>query len=97
MFNFPKLLEIKALPNYTLWLKYDDGIEGAVSLKDLADKGIFKAWKTNEIPFENVYIERKKIVAWSEDLEIGADSLYLDLRGITFEEYKKENLAYATN
>jgi hypothetical protein len=94
---FPKLLEIKALANYTLWLRYDDGVEGKVDLGELANKGIFKVWKTNEIPFENVYIERKKIVAWSEDLEIGADSLYFDLRGITFEEYKKENLVHATN
>ncbi len=94
---FPKLLEIKALPNYTLWLKYDDNTEGEICLSDMAERGIFKAWKRKEILFENVYIERKKIVAWSEDLEIGADSLYLDLRKITFEEYKKENLAHATN
>jgi Protein of unknown function (DUF2442) len=94
---FPKLLEIKPLENYTLWLKYEDKTEGTICLSDLADEGIFQAWKTNEIPFENVYIERKKIVAWSENLEIGADSLYLDLRNITFEQYKKESLTYATN
>ena len=29
-------IEVKALPNFRIWLRYDDGTEGEVDLSDLA-------------------------------------------------------------
>ena len=45
----PTPVEVKALANYRIWLRYDDGTEGEVDLSDLAGRGVFKAW--NEAAF----------------------------------------------
>jgi len=37
-------IKVKALPNFHIWLRYDDGTEGKVDLSDLAGRGVFKAW-----------------------------------------------------
>jgi hypothetical protein len=84
---FPKLLEIKDLANYTLWLKYDDGIEGKVDLGEFTKTGVFKVWKDYSF-FEKAYItHRGRAIAWSEALEICADSQYLKIKNLTFEEF----------
>ncbi len=85
---FPKLLEIKALPNYTLWLKYDDGTEGAVDLTELTKIGVFKAIK-NPIFFQKVYIDKETdAIAWNEDIDLCPDSMLLKIKGLTAEQYK---------
>ena len=91
---FPKLLEIKPLVNYTLWLKYDDGTVGEVDLTELTEKGVFKKIKDKTF-FKQVYIDKETdAVAWNEDLDLCPDSLFLKLKGLTFEEFKQ--LMYAT-
>lgn len=91
---FPKLLEIKPLANYTLWLKYDDGTVGEVDLTELTEKGVFKKIKDKTF-FKQVYIDKETdAVAWNEDLDLCPDSLFLKLKGLTFEEFKQ--LMYAT-
>ncbi len=44
-------IEVKALANFRVWLRYDDGTEGVVDLSDLAGRGVFKAW--NDATFFN--------------------------------------------
>ena len=44
-------IEVKALPNFRIWLRYDDGTEGEVDLSDVAGRGVFEAW--NETTFFN--------------------------------------------
>ena len=40
----PKPVVARALPDYRIWVRYDDGAEGAVDLSDLAGHGVFRAW-----------------------------------------------------
>ena len=92
---FPKLLEIKPLANYTLWLKYDDGTVGEVDLTELTEKGVFKKIKDKTF-FKQVYIDKETdAVAWNEDLDLCPDSLFLKLKGLTFEEFKQSMYATA--
>ncbi len=85
---FPKLLEIKALPNYTLWLRYDDNTEGEIDLSNWLDKGVFKVWQDYSF-FEKAYIlEKGGAIAWNDDLDICADSQYLKIKNSTFEDMK---------
>ena len=42
--TMPKPVAVKALADYQVWLRYDDGAEGTVDLSDLAGRGVFKAW-----------------------------------------------------
>ena len=93
---FPKLLEIKPLANYTLWLKYDDETVGEVDLSRHVGRGQFKDWD-NKSPFETVQLIRHGIISWNEDLDMCPDSMYLRIKNLTFEEFKEQNVAYATN
>ncbi|MES2795571.1 MAG: DUF2442 domain-containing protein [Bacteroidota bacterium] len=92
---FPKLIDVKGLENFQLSLKYDDGTEGIVDISHLKNKGVFKKWNDGNL-FFNVYIDRESnAVAWDNDLDICPDSLYLKLKGLTFEDWKEKQ--YATN
>jgi len=80
-----RLIEVKALPNFRIWLRYDDGTEGEVDLSDLAGRGVFKAW--NDAAFFNaVRIASHGAIEWGSDVDICADAMYLRLTGKSPEE-----------
>jgi hypothetical protein len=91
---FPKLLEIKALANYTLWLEYDDGTIGTVDLTEFTKIGVFKAIKNPNF-FQTVHIDKETdAIAWNEDIDLCPDSMFLKIKGLTAEQYK--SMLYAT-
>ncbi len=95
MISEPK--EVKALDNYRIFLKFSNGKEGIVDLSEFQGKGVFKAWDENGL-FEKVHInEETKAIAWDENLELDVNNLYLKLVGKSFDEWKNENLEYASN
>jgi Protein of unknown function (DUF2442) len=81
----PKILEARPLDGYKIWLKFEDGITGEVDLAYLAGKGVFAFWKNYE-NFEKVSIENGRWLAWSDEIDLDADSLYLKLTGKKPEE-----------
>ena len=81
----PKILEARPLDGYKIWLKFDDGISGEVDLSHLAGKGVFELWNNYE-NFKMVSVEDHKRLAWSDEIDIDADSLYMKLTGKTPEE-----------
>jgi hypothetical protein len=93
-----KPIQVKALPNYVLWIQFNDGIEGTVSISDIAGQGVF-APLTNQDFYQQVYIDQQSgAVAWSEDLDIDFLTLYLEIKGLTFEEYLNQGeLEYAAH
>ena len=91
---FPKLVEIKTLTDYNISLRYSDGIAGTISLKSLSDTEVFSNWKTGT-DFSKAFIPRENVIAWSDEMEVDAEGLYLELRGISFEQWKKENSVHA--
>ena len=80
-----KIVEVKALQGYRLWLRYEDGVEGEVDLSDLAGRGVFAAWNEREF-FESVRIDESGALAWGDSLDLCPDALYLRLTGKTPEE-----------
>lgn len=40
----PRPIEVHALPNFRVWLRYHDGVEGQIDLSDLVGLGVFRAW-----------------------------------------------------
>lgn len=94
---FPKPVFVQALDDYRLLLRYDDGVEGEVTLSHLSRRGIFSQWDENDF-FFNVYIDPEtSAIAWSEELEIGPDSLYLKLLGVDFQTWKSRSPAHAAH
>ena len=80
-----KLVELKVLQGYRLWLRFTDGVEGEVDLSDLAGRGVFEAWNDRHF-FENVHIDESGAPVWGNNLDLCPDALYLRLTGKTPEE-----------
>jgi len=80
-----RLVEIRALSNYKLWLRYSDGEEGEVDLSGLAGKGVFEQWNDYE-NFEQASIGKNGQIVWSDEIDMCSDSLYMRLTGKTPEE-----------
>jgi len=74
----PKPTRIEVLPDYKISLEYSDGISGKVDLTHLVGKGVFRYWDdyTN---FEKVHIGEDGQVAWSDQIDLCPDALYLKL------------------
>jgi hypothetical protein len=80
-----KPLEVKALPDYKIWIKYSDGVEGEVDLSHLAGKGVFTIWDDYDA-FRKVKIGFSGELTWDEKVDICSDSIYMKLTGKTPEE-----------
>ena len=80
-----KPVEVKALKNYRLHLKYSDGVEGEVDLSEFAGKGVFALWNDYS-KFEQVHIGTSGEVAWNEDVDMDADAMYMKITGKSVEE-----------
>ncbi|MBC7865337.1 MAG: DUF2442 domain-containing protein [Bacteroidia bacterium] len=83
------MIEIKALENFKLFLKYNDGVYGVVDLSNIERKGVFEIWNTPG-EFEKVRIGESHVPTWGEELDIDSLNLYLTLVGKTFEEFVQE-------
>ena len=93
--KIPKILSVKALPEFRIRVLFSDGVSGDVDLHDLCGKGIFRELKNDNL-FEKVYIDQDSgSIAWSEVLEIDPFTIYLGLIGKTFDEWsqKQQNAA----
>jgi hypothetical protein len=75
---------VKALPNFRIWLRYNDGVEGEVDLSDLAGRGVFAAWNDAAF-FDAVRLGAHGAIEWSPEIDICPDSMYLRLTGKTVE------------
>ncbi|MCP5509638.1 MAG: DUF2442 domain-containing protein [Chlamydiales bacterium] len=54
-----RIADCKAGLDYTVWVKFEDGLEGIVDLNDLAQTPAFsKVWDTID-PFKNVRIDHE--------------------------------------
>lgn len=81
----PKPVEVRALANYRIWLRYDDGVQGEVDLGDLAGRGVFKAWDDPAF-FSAVRVASHGAVEWGSGLDLCPDALYMRLTGRSPEE-----------
>lgn len=80
-----KLVEVKALSDYRLWVRFDDGVEGEVDLSNLAGQGVFAIWDDYKV-FKRVHIDSSGAPSWNDDIDICPDSLYLQVTGKTVEQ-----------
>ncbi len=92
-----KPIQVKAISQYKICLKYADNTEGQIDLSYLISKPVFKSWISPDF-FSKVYIDQETFaIAWDENIELCPDSLYLKIKGITFEEWKADKYSYATD
>ena len=69
-FKRVKIVACRARPNYHVWLRFDDGLEGEVDLSHLVGKGVFSAWESIDF-FNQVRVDtRTDTLAWGEDIDL---------------------------
>jgi hypothetical protein len=90
-----KVQEVKYIADYIISIKFDDGVNGTIELNDLVQKGIFKVLQDKN-QFAKVYTNGYSI-AWSNELEIDATTIYSELTGKNFGEILSPKLSHATN
>lgn len=74
------LIEVAPRAKFSLYLRYDDGVEGVVDLSPLAGRGVFSRWLEPGV-FEAVRLSAAGCPEWSGDVDLCADALYMQLTG----------------
>ena len=69
-------VDVEPRAGYRIWLNYSDGASGEVDLSGFAGRGVFVAWNDRSF-FESVEIRGGRVIAWSEDIDLCADALYM--------------------
>ncbi len=74
-----KVISVKPIAPFQLWLRFDDGMEGIVDLSHLKGKGVFTAFDNLSF-FESVKIDsQSRALVWGNEIDLCTDSLYLNL------------------
>ena len=74
-----RITECKAEEDYRLWLRFDDGVEGSVSLGNLLEIGAFKLWRDVR-EFEKVRVDPDTAtVTWEGGIRLDPEILYQDV------------------
>ncbi len=80
-----KLLHVAPQTGHTLHLEYEDGTTGDIDVSDLIGKGVFRALADTAL-FETVTVGEYGEIRWTDDLELCADALYLQVTGKSAED-----------
>jgi hypothetical protein len=80
-----KAVEVEALPDLRIRVRFEDAVEGVADLSRFAGKGVFRIWD-EEGGFERVRIGSSGEIEWSEEVAICPDALYLEITGKSIEE-----------
>ena len=76
---------VEAREGCRIWLRFSDGAEGEIDLSHLAGDGVFQVWGDRAC-FESVHLTDYGAIAWTDDAELCADALYMQLTGVSAEE-----------
>ncbi len=90
-----KVEEVIYKSDFTIQVKFNDGVVGYIQLNELVEKGIFQELKDLN-KFSKVYSTGYSI-AWSDELEIDAATIYAEITEKSIGEVIKPKLIYASN
>ena len=84
--SIPKVLLVKSMEGFKLYIEFSDGIKGIADLAHLKGKGVFEFWN-NDDNFSKVTIDKNGGIIWNNEVDIDALNCYLRITNQTFEEY----------
>jgi hypothetical protein len=74
------VIEVKALPAFKVWVRFEDGLAGEVDLSELAGRGVFRRWTQYPSEFLQARVDPESgTVVWPGGLDIAPDRLYRDI------------------
>lgn len=72
-----RVVAAEARPNFRLWVRFQDGVEGEADLSDVAGRGVFARWAENPEEFSQVSVESATgAPTWPGGLDVAPDRLY---------------------
>ena len=80
-----RIIDAKALPQFRMELRFDNGETGVVDLSSFAGRGVFETWNVPGV-FEDVLVTDDGAVQWPGEIDLCPDALYLRMTGISAEE-----------
>ncbi len=76
------IVEVEARPNFRVWVRFEDGVEGVADLSDLAGRGGFSRWIDDPDEFARVTVDPESgTIVWPGDLDVAPDRLYNEVVG----------------
>ena len=71
-----RIVAVEARPDYCVWLRFEDGLEGELSLAHLVGQGVFASWE-DEAEFQRVFIDEDAgTIDWPGDIDLAPDALH---------------------
>ncbi|MBI4660121.1 MAG: DUF2442 domain-containing protein [Verrucomicrobia bacterium] len=75
-----KIVALKVLDRYRVWLRFDDGVEGEVDFSHKPRTGVYAPWRDPGY-FSRAHIGPYGQLRWDDQLEFGPDSLWQRVTG----------------
>ena len=95
--QFPKIISVEAIEKYRLKIHFKDGTVGMYDVADLAGKGVFKIWDSDD-NFFKVYINKESgALSWPGEIDIDTLNAYCSIVGISPENYFQNQMDHATH
>jgi uncharacterized protein DUF2442 len=92
-----KILSVKALDKYRLFIQFNEGSEGVLNLEGLAGKGVFKSWDKDD-NFSKAFVSNESgAITWPEEIDIDTLNAYFTIKNINPEEYFKREKGHAAH
>ena len=71
-----RIVAVEARPDYHVWIRFEDGLEGTLSLEHLVGQGVFTSWE-EESEFQKVFIDEESgTIAWPNGIDLAPDALH---------------------
>ena len=74
-----KVISVEARPEFTLFLIFDDGTQGEVSISDRLCGPMFEPLKEAKL-FAQVQVDEYGVVCWPNNADLDSDALYLKVK-----------------
>jgi hypothetical protein len=76
----PRVQTVRALDDYRLAIRFDDGTEGEIALRDRLFGPIFEPLRDASV-FAKVFVDEYGAIAWPNGADLAPDAIYEQLRG----------------
>lgn len=88
------VIAVKPLDEDSLWLRFDDGVEGVVDVSTLVPfQGVFAPLKNQEF-FAQVRVNQDTgTICWTNDADLDPDVLYALVTGNSIPTYVEETIS----
>ena len=75
-----RIIAAETRPDYHVWIRFEDGLEGELSLAHLVGRGVFASW-ADEAAFHKMFIDHEAgTIAWPGGIDLAPDALHSRLR-----------------